>query len=146
MATARHAETADERAHHTEVERLLTKLCIAITSGDGHTAARLWEVPAYVLGENLAMPIATMDELAKFFGQARAQYNERGIVETRPQIQEEDWIGENVVRVRVRWPYLDASNREIGAESSDYTMARDSHGKLKLRIAVMRGVEHAPEG
>jgi hypothetical protein len=147
MATAKyHPETAEQRAHHSEVERLLTKLCIAITSGDGHTAARLWEVPAFVLGDRLAMPIATMDELANFFSGARAQYNERGIVETRPEIVEEDWIGDNVVRVRVRWPYLDVNSREIGAESSDYTMARDTHGKLKLRIALMRGVEHPPEG
>ena len=55
-------------------------------------------------------------------------------------------IGDNLVRVRVRWPYLDANSREIGAESSDYTIARDAHGKLKLRIALLRGIEHAPEG
>jgi hypothetical protein len=147
MATAmHHPETAEERAHHSELERALTKLCIALTSGDGHAAARLWEVPAFVLGDKMAMPIASMAELEKFFGSARAEYNKRGIVETRPQILEEDWIGDNVVRVRVRWPYLDANKHEIGAESSDYTFCRDAHGKLKLRIALMRGVEHAPEG
>ena len=141
MATTTHANQVEDHAHHTELQRLLTKFCVAITTGDGHAAARLWEVPAFVLGDSMAKPIASIEELAEFFGGAREQYNARGITETRPEIKEEDWISNNLVRVRVRWPYLDANNREIGAESSDYTISRDGTGKLKLRVVVMRGVE-----
>lgn len=137
-ATTEHPE---QRAHHAEVERLLTKLCIAITSGDGHSAARLWDAPAFVIGDGMTKPIRSGEEVADFFGDARAAYAKRGIVETRPEIVEEDWIGDNLVRVRVRWPYLDANRHEIGAESSDYIIVRDDHGKLKLRVALMRGVE-----
>jgi hypothetical protein len=134
-------EHPEQRAHHTELERLLTKLCIAITSGDGHSAARLWDVPAFVIGEGMTKAIGSGEEVASFFGDARAEYHKRGIIETRPEIVEEDWVGDNLVRVRVRWPYLDANRHEIGAESSDYIIARDDHGKLKLRVALMRGVE-----
>jgi hypothetical protein len=146
MATTTHANQVEDHAHHGELQRLLTKLCVAITTGDGHAAARLWEVPAFVLGDSMSKPFASIDELGEFFGGARAQYNARGITETRPEIKEEDWISDNVVRVRVRWPYLDANNREIGAETSDYVISRDGSGKLKLRIAIMRGVEGDPNG
>ena len=71
--------------------------------------------------------------------------NAKGITETRPEILEEEWIAEGLVHVKVRWPYLDASMHEVGAETSEYTLVRDAGGKLKLRIAVGYGVEGVRE-
>jgi hypothetical protein len=42
--------------------------------------------------------------------------------------------------VRVRWPYLTPDGREMGAETSTYTLARQD-GDWKLRVAVMHGQE-----
>ena len=42
--------------------------------------------------------------------------------------------------MRVRWPYLDASGREIGAERFDYTLRREE-GVLLIRSALIRGIE-----
>jgi len=134
---------AGGRRHHTELKRLLTMLSNALTTGDGKAAARVWEVPAFVLGDSMSIAVATFDQLAEFFAGARAQYNARGITDTRPEIISEDWISDDIVHVHVRWPYLDESKHEIGAEASDYTISRDAHGKLKIRVAVMRGVEGA---
>lgn len=133
------------REHHAELERFLTKLGVAVTTGDGKAAARLWEVPAFFLGDGMARPIATYEEIAEFFGNARAGYNAKGIQETRPEILQEEWIADGLVQVKVRWPYLDAGMHEVGAETSEYTLARDAGGKLKLRVAVAHGVEGVRE-
>ena len=133
----------DHGAKHSELLTFLTQMAQAITAGDGEAAAKLWAVPAYVIGSQMAKPLSDPNEIAEFFGGARAQYNASGITDTKPQIQSEDWIDDNLVIVRVRWPYLDDQGREIGAEASDYTISRDESGALRLRVAVMRGVEGA---
>ncbi len=137
-------EPRGEREKHTdELQTFLTELAHAITTGDGEAAAKLWEVPAFVIGSGLVKTLTDAQEIARFFGGARAQYNANGVTNTRPQIVSEDWIDDDLVTVRVRWPYLESSGREIGAEASDYTISRASDGSLRLRVAIMRGVEGA---
>lgn len=142
-AIARTPRAAHE--HHDELQEVLNRLSVAVTSGDGEGAARLWEMPAFVIGSEMARTITSPDEVRQFFAGARELYNARGITDTRAQILEEDWIDDTLVVVKVRWPYLDEEGREIGAEASDYTFRRDAKGELKLRVAVMRGVEGAKD-
>jgi len=140
-----HVEPRGERGERRsdELRTFLTELARAVTTGDGEAAARLWEVPAFVIGSGMARSLANPEEIAQFFGGARAQYNANGITATRPQIVSEDWIDDDLVTVSVRWPYLESNGREIGAETSDYTISRAADGSLRLRVAVMRGVEGA---
>ena len=127
--------------HHDELVDVLTRLAHAITSGDGRAAAQLWDAPGFIIGADTVMAVSERDQLAALFAGARAQYNAHGVVDTRPDILDEDWLDERLCVVKVRWPYLDALGREVGAEASDYTLRRDPAGQLKLRIAIMRGVE-----
>jgi hypothetical protein len=127
--------------HPGEVQEVLNKVARAVTSGDGKAMAKLWEVPAMVIGANMAMAINDSAEIEKFFGGAKAQYNERGITDTRAEIEDVDEVAENVFIASVRWPYLDAAGKVIGAERSDYTLRRDDNGELKIRSVLMRGVE-----
>src|SRR5687767_14774989 len=95
----------DMRVHHTpnvssrtdarhEVQEFLDRFARALTAGDGKTIAKMWEVPAFVLSADTAMPIASIEEVEKFFSGAKAQYNERGIVNTRGDIVDCEPIGE----------------------------------------------------
>jgi hypothetical protein len=137
-----HARTSRiARKHHAEVQEFLNRIARAITAGDGATVAKMWELPGFVFGVEMAKVINDRDELARFFGGAKAQYNAQGITDTRPDIVDEEWIGDRMVIVKVRWPYLDADDREVGAEASDYTLWRDDRGALKIRSILMRGVE-----
>lgn len=113
----------------------------ALTAGDVEAIADMWELPAFVLGDGMARPVGARDQVAEFFGGARAHYNQLGIVDTKPQIVRLDEISDHLVMVRVRWPYLDAQNREVGAECSTYTLTREGAGDWKLRIIVMQGQE-----
>lgn len=129
------------RKHHAEVQEFLNQIARAITAGDGQAVAKLWELPGFVFGVEMAKVIDDRGELAEFFGGAKEQYNAQGITDTRPDIVDEEWIGDSMVIVKVRWPYLDANGREVGAEASDYTLWRDDRGRLKIRSILMRGVE-----
>ncbi len=135
------ARSARER--HGEVQDLLDRYTRALTHGDGPGAAAAWDVPAYVIGPDMAMAIDRAETIAHFFGEAKEAYNAKGIEGTRPEILDEEWIGDRLVIVRVRWPYLDASGREVGAERSDYTLRRGDDGRLAIRCVLMRGVEGA---
>lgn len=135
----RGARAARER--HGEIQDLLNRLARGLTAGDGKAVAAEWGVPAIVIGADGVHAVSTRDEVAGFFTGAKQQYNDRGITDTRPEIRDEDWIGDGVVIVKVRWPYLDAQGKEVGAEASDYTLRRDDAGKLEVRCVIMRGVE-----
>ncbi len=124
-----------------EVQDLLNRVARAVTAGDGKQMAMLWEVPSIVIGAETIVPISSREQLEAFFGSAKAQYNERGITDTRADILDEDWVSGQLVVVKVRWPYLDARGRELGGEASDYTLRRNPMGQFHICAVLMRGVE-----
>lgn len=123
------------------VQDFLDRFGKALTSGDGDAIAAMWETPAFVLGEQMTRTVDTRDEVAEFFGGAKSEYNELGIVDTKAQIIRLDEITDHIVMVRVRWPYLDAQGMERGAETSTYTLTRAGDGDWKFRVTVMHGAE-----
>jgi hypothetical protein len=133
-------ETRSAGTHH-EVRQFLDRLARALTHGDTATVVALWETPALVLGDTLAQSIGSDEELEGFFTGAKQRYNDQGIVDTRGEIIDLRWPTERMVIVEVRWPYLDARGDEVGSETSTYTLRRDEDGDLRLRVAVMHGVE-----
>jgi hypothetical protein len=137
----RGARTARER--HGEVQDLLDRYAKALASGNSAAAAAMWEVPAYVIGPDTVLAIDRSELISQFFGEVKDAYHAQGIESTQPEILDEEWVGDRLVVVRIRWPYLDASGREVGAERSDYTLRRDRSGALVIRCVLMRGVEGA---
>ena len=79
------------------------------------------------------------EEVDKFFGGAKEQYNQRGISDTRAEVLGLAWITPRIALVDVRWPYLDQDGNEVGEEASSYVLRRDDSGQLKLHVAIMRG-------
>lgn len=141
----RHPELADISAplaaeDDLGVQDYLDAFGEALTRGDA--IAQMWAVPAFVLGAGMARPVSTREEVEEFFGGARAQYNARGVTDTRAEIVRLDLIHDGLVMVRVHWPWLDASGETVGGECSTYTLERDSaDGDWRLRIVVMHGAE-----
>lgn len=127
------------KAGKAEVQEFLDTFATALTAGDARTIAGLWEVPALVLSDGEVHAVGTLEEVEKFFGGAKEQYNQRGITGTRAEIQRLDWPTERIAVADVRWPWLDAGGQEKGEESSSYTFRRDDDGALKLRVIVMKG-------
>ena len=123
----------------SSVKEFLERLARALTAGDGAAVAAMWEIPALVVGDTMTKVVSAREELEAFFGGAREQYNTRGISDTRPDIVKLRWVTERMAIVEVRWPYLDERGKEVGEESSTYTLRRDEAGDLKLVAAVMHG-------
>ena len=123
------------------VQEYLKAFRDALTAGDGEAVAEMWETPAFVLSQDMARVVTSPDEIAEMFGSAREHYREIGITDTRAEIVRLDEINDHMVMVRVRWPYLDPYGREMGAETSTYTLVRPAKGDWKLRVAVMHGKE-----
>lgn len=122
-----------------KVQDLLDVLAKAITSGDGRAAAKHWTVPALVLGDDTSMPVGTLEEVEKFFGGAKEQYNQRGITDTRGEILRLEWLTDALGVVDVRWPYLDERGEEKGEEASTYILRKMPGGEVKIQGAIMRG-------
>jgi ketosteroid isomerase-like protein len=123
----------------SEVQAMLDRFARAITAGDGRAAADVWETPALVVGDEQVMAVSSQQEVEQFFGSGKEQYNARGITDTRPEIVSLDWPTRKIAIVEVRWPYLDAEGKNVGEETSTYTLRRNEAGELKLRVALMHG-------
>jgi hypothetical protein len=121
------------------VQQYFDRFAEAMTSGDTRTMAKLWGVPAFVIGPNEARVVQSESEVEQFFDGAKDMYNERGIFGTRAEIVDLDWVGTDLVIATVRWPYLDQNDRTLGEESSSYTLLRGEDGGFKLRVITMRG-------
>ena len=123
------------------IQRFFDRFARAVTSGDGRSIARMWAVPALVVGDSMVQAVGSLDQVEEFFGGAREQYNARGIADTRAELQRVEWLTRRLAVVDVRWPYLDAQGVERGAETSTYVLRRDDSGELKLQAALMRGAK-----
>lgn len=128
-----------EHVLHGEVQDLLDELAKAVTAGDGETVATLWDTPGFVIGADEVIAVESKEQIAKFFGGAKSDYNDRGITSTRADILDLERVGDRIVIAAVRWPYLTADGKQVGSESSDYTLRRDDSGALKVRSVLMRG-------
>ena len=123
------------------IQRFFDRFARAVTSGDGRSIARMWAVPALVVGDNMVQAVGSLDQVEEFFGGAKEQYNAQGIADTRAELQRVEWLTRRLAVVDVRWPYLDAQGVERGEETSTYVLRRDDSGELKLQAALMRGAK-----
>lgn len=123
------------------VRDFLVSYAQALTTNDTAALIAHWETPAFVLSDLTTQVIDRPEEVEQLYADARERYTELGIIDTRPEIVRLDVITDRLVMARVRWPYLDPKGRELGAETSTYTLVREDGGQWKLRVAVSHGKE-----
>ena len=135
-------ETPQGRALDDElgVQHYLDRFGEALAANDAKAIAAMWAVPAFVLGAGKARPVTTRDEVGQFFSGAHEHDNRRGVRYTRADIIRLDPLTDDLVIVRVRWPYLDAQGQERGGETSTYTLERIEDVWM-MRVVVMHGAE-----
>ena len=104
MPQPTYPRTDPGRASRTDpdVQEFLHRFAWALTTGDGRAAATLWACPALIVGDDLVQTIMDRNELERMFLKAREQYNAWGIMDTRAEILDLDWVAENLVIVTVR--------------------------------------------
>ncbi|HET6585783.1 MAG TPA: hypothetical protein VFG69_20145, partial [Nannocystaceae bacterium] len=132
-------DTRAEVPHSDDVLKFLDAYAAALLRGDARAIAAMWEAPALVVGDAGVHAVASTAEVEHFFAGAKDEYAARHITGTRPDVQRLEWATDRIAIVRVWWPYIDERGVQIGAESSTYTLRRDDHGVLRLRVALMHG-------
>jgi hypothetical protein len=116
------------------------RLGTALSSGDARAVAASWAAPALVVGhEGIVHAVSSRDEVETFFAGAREQYLSRGISSTRAEIVRVNWLSPRTALAEVRWPMLDANQRELGEERTTYTLLTNDDGELEIRVAVTHG-------
>jgi len=136
---ARVEEVASGSRDVTVIQDFLDRFARALTSGDGAAIATMWNVPALVVSDQEVLPVSSTEQVAKFFGGAKQEYNARGVTGTRGEIVNLEWVTDRIAIAEVRWPWLDESGNEVGEEASTYTLRRDDGGNLKICATVMHG-------
>ncbi len=124
---------------HAVIQQYFDRFAEAMASGDSKAMAKLWGVPAFVIGAHEARVVPSESEVEQFFGGSKDIYTERGIVGTRAEILDLDWVATDLVIATIRWLYIDQNERTLGEESSSYTLLRGEDGGFKLRVVTMRG-------
>lgn len=119
----------------------LEAFALSLTEGAVEAIADMWSLPAIRISDEQVMSITQREELYDLFAGAREHYNSAGVVDTRPEVIRLDEITDRIVMVRVRWPWLDEDDNELGAECSTYTLRRNATGEWKIRCAVAHGAE-----
>lgn len=135
------ASTARSETDDLGVQDFLESFAMALKRADVKAISAHWDVPAFIIGEDIAANIEERGDLQEMFVGAREQYKAAGITDTRPEIIRLDDISDRLAMVRVRWPWLNEKGQALGAECSTYTLCRDSGGEWKIRVALMHGAE-----
>ena len=127
------------------VQQFFRDFSQALTEGDIASIKKCWALPSYVVGNAMQMVVKSEVEVERFFTGLKEQYSRRGIMEAIPDIESIQWLTEKIALVGVRWPYFDRFGKEIGEESSCYTLKIMPDGSLKIACTVMQGSGDEPE-
>ncbi|HJQ93002.1 MAG TPA: hypothetical protein VJ874_01820, partial [Candidatus Thermoplasmatota archaeon] len=102
-----------------QVQRLLDRFTDAFTQGDGRSAAECFAYPNLMVMGNGTQLLEDEGTVADFFDGAPAQYQPKGIHDTRADIHKIDRLNDRLLLVHTHWPYIDAQGNEMGdGESS----------------------------
>lgn len=123
------------------VQDFLEAFALAVSEGNAGALAEMWETPGFVLSQEFAYTLDDDDAIAELYAESRERYNSRGVTHTRPQIVRLDEITDRLVCVRVRWPWLDSDDIEMGADVATYTLRVGEDGDWKIRVVLIHGPE-----
>lgn len=121
------------------VQAFLDQLARAVTSGDTVRVGTMWCMPAFVIGDEMTKVVANREEIERFFGGAKSEYERQGITDTRAEIEGVQWLSDRIAIVSVRWPWMDASRNEVGSESSTFVLRKNEAGELNVCVSIAHG-------
>jgi hypothetical protein len=125
----------DAMNHEDHMRLFLVRYGQALSTGGLRGISSCWEVPALVLSDQGAIAVSEATEIEAFFGQAVEWYHSQGLVETKPQLERVELMGERLASVDVRWSALDEAGEEKAHEHSRYVTLLGDDGEPRIRVA-----------
>lgn len=123
-----------------QIRQFLERYGQAMSAGDLPGISNCWEVPALVLSDEGAIPVAEAGEIERFFTQAVDWYRSQGLTATRPQLERAERLSERLTSVDVRWSAIDALGAEKSSERSRYILRLGEDGQHRIRVALTKSL------
>jgi hypothetical protein len=121
---------------HPDVAAFLDRYAEALAGGDLPGIAACYVVPALVVGDSAAIPVAEAAEVEAAFAGAAEAYRAQGLVGIRPELAAVEPLSPALTLVEVRWAYLDEAGAARQHTSYRYLLRRSGTGQLAIQVVV----------
>ena len=100
----------------------------AVSIGELKSISACYAVPAIVISDAGAIPIATREEVEAAFDGAAERYRAQGMVAARPTVLKAEALTEKLVSADVRWDYVDEEGRSAQQNGYRYVLRLEDAG------------------
>ena len=119
-----------------DVAAFLDRYAEALVAGDLPGIAACYALPALVVGDAGAIPVAEAAQVEAAFAGAADAYRSEGLVAARPELRAVDPLTPALTLIDVRWAYLDEAGTAHRHSSYRYLVRRTGTGQLGIQVVV----------
>jgi ketosteroid isomerase-like protein len=119
-----------------EITDFLDRYADALAAGDLPGIVACYAVPALVVGDDAAIPVAEAGQVEAAFAGAADAYRAQGLVGIRPELRAVEPLTPNLTLVDVGWAYLDEAGAARRHSSCRYLLRRSDGGRLGIQVVV----------
>lgn len=119
-----------------DIPAFLDRYADALAAGDLPGIAACYALPALVVGDSGAIPVAEAAQVEAAFAGAADAYRAQGVVGIRPELRAADPLTATLTLVDVRWAYLDEAGQARQHSAYRYLLRRSGPGQLGIQVVV----------
>jgi hypothetical protein len=108
----------------------------ALVAGDLPGIAACYLLPALVVGDAGAIPVAEAAQVEAAFAGAADAYRAQGLVGVRPELGAVEALTATLTLVEVRWAYLDEAGDPRQHTAYRYLLRRSDAGQLGIQVVI----------
>jgi ketosteroid isomerase-like protein len=120
----------------SEIRDFLDRYAEALSAGDLPGVAACYALPALVVGDGGAIPVAEAGQVEAAFAGAAGAYRAQGLVGIRAELRAVDPLIPALTLVDVRWAYLDEAGHAGQHTTYRYLLRRSGTGELGIQVVI----------
>jgi hypothetical protein len=135
-----------ESTDHDVLTEFFVRYGEALATGDLPAISGCYVVPALVVHDRGARPIAARDVIEADFAGAAERYRAAGLVAARPRVLHNESLTDVLVSVDVHWDYCDDQGHSRSQDGYRYVLRRTDVGpRIQVVIATPPSQSVAPQ-
>lgn len=111
-----------------DIYAFLDQYAGALARFDAEGSADLWGIPGMIITDEFAGALHSREEMAEGLRRAYPLYRQLGLADVRWELLERVAITAKIVRLRIRWSFLDATGALLTRADGEYTLRKDVNG------------------
>jgi hypothetical protein len=120
----------------SEITAFLDRYAEVLAAGDLPGIAACYALPALVVGDIGAIPVAEAAQVEAAFAGAADAYRAKGLVGVRPELGAVDPLTATLTLVEVRWAYLDEAGDARQHTSYRYLLRHAEAGQPGIQVVI----------